>query len=257
MAGAQGDADGTRARSRFEDDALAVSLASLARLSVAQLSFEDLLTEVASDAVRAIPGADGAGLTVFETDRADTVVTTAPFVREVDNIQFRLGEGPCISALAQGNPMRSGSIGGDHRWPRFGARVGRLDVRSVLSLPLVSADQIVGAINVYAHGRDAFDERAEQVGQRFASPAAIAAQNAHLLAQARRQAAKLQSEMANRPVVDQAIGILMSRTGETADQALDRIRDMSQHEATKLTTLAESIVLEAVRRARARHHHEP
>ena len=71
--------------------------------------------------MQAIPGADGAGLTLIEEDRADTIVKSAPFVREIDDIQYGLGEGPCISAAAQGEPMRSGSLGGDPRWPRFGA----------------------------------------------------------------------------------------------------------------------------------------
>ena len=119
-----------------EDDDLAASLAALSRLSSGRLSLEDLLTQVATFAVQAIPGADGAGLTLIEADRADTIVKSAPFVREVDDIQYGLGEGPCISAAATGQTMRSGSLGGDRRWPRFGARVGRLGVHSVLSLPL-------------------------------------------------------------------------------------------------------------------------
>ena len=38
---------------------------------------EELLTAVAGFAVRAIPGADGAGLTLLEDDRANTIVATA------------------------------------------------------------------------------------------------------------------------------------------------------------------------------------
>jgi hypothetical protein len=47
---------------------------SLAGLSAARLSLEDLLTRVATFAVHAIPGADGAGLTLIEHDRSDTIV---------------------------------------------------------------------------------------------------------------------------------------------------------------------------------------
>ena len=47
-----------------EDDDLAASLAALSRLSSGQLSLEQLLTQVATFAVQAIPGADGAGLTL-------------------------------------------------------------------------------------------------------------------------------------------------------------------------------------------------
>jgi GAF domain-containing protein len=234
------------------DEDLAGSVTALAGLSTARLSLTDVLTEVASFAVQAIRGAAGAGLTLLEAGRVDTVVTSAPFVREIDDIQYGLGEGPCISAAATGQIMRSGSLGGDRRWPRFGPRVGRLGVHSVLSLPLLVQDDTVGAMNVYAHAKDAFDDRAEHVGQLFAVPAAIAAQNAQVLAQTQRVAANLQRTMANRAVIDQALGILMSRSGITADEALERLRALSQGNHIKIAAAATNIVEEAVRRARVR-----
>ncbi len=235
-----------------ESDDLAASLAALSRLSSGRLSLEDLLTRVATFAVRAIPGAEGAGLTLIEEGRADTIVKSAPFVREVDDIQYGLGEGPCISAARTGQTMRSGSLGGDSRWPRFGARVGRLGVHSVLSLPLKTEDTVVGAMNVYAHDKNAFDERAEQVGEFFAVPAAIAVQNAQVLAQTRRLAANFQAALTTRAVIDQAIGIIMSRHGVSADEAFNRLRTLSQREHAKVAVIAESIVQAAVRRARMR-----
>jgi len=69
------------ARAVAQDDDLAQSLTALSRLSSSRLSLEDLLTQVATFAVQAIPGADGAGLTLIEVDRADTIVKSAPFVR--------------------------------------------------------------------------------------------------------------------------------------------------------------------------------
>lgn len=242
-----------RTQLESEDDDLVVSLAALSQLSAARLSLEDLLTEVAVLAVQAIPGADGAGLTLIEEDRADTIVKSAAFVRQIDDIQYGLGEGPCISAAAQGEPMRSGSLGGDPRWPRFGPRAGRLGVHSVLSLPLISADAVVGAMNVYAHAKDAFDGRAEHLGRLYAVPAAIAVQNAQILAQTQRLAARLQSVLTNRAVIDQAIGILMSRSGVSQDEAFSRLRLLSQREHAKVAVVADDIVREAIRRARARH----
>jgi GAF domain-containing protein len=197
------------------DEDLAGGLTALAGLSTARLSLEDLLTRVASFAVQAIPGADGAGLTLLEAGRADTIVKSAPFVELIDDIQYGIGEGPCISAATTGQTMRSGALSGDPRWPRFGPRAGRLGVHSVLSLPLHAGDQVVGAMNVYAHPKDAFDERAEHIGELFAVPAAIAVQNAQILAQTQRLAADLQAALTSRAVIDQAIGIIISRTGVT------------------------------------------
>jgi hypothetical protein len=122
----QGDDTGAATDERLLEEAdLRDSVASLATLATGQLGLEDLLREVATFAVRAIPRADGAGLTLLEQDRPDAVVTTAPFVREVDDIQYSIGQGPCITAAEERQTVLSGSLGADPRWPRFGARVAR------------------------------------------------------------------------------------------------------------------------------------
>lgn len=240
-------------RSAEEQD-LQEGLAGLSHLPTGRLALEDLLTRVATFAVKAIPGADGAGLTLLEDDRADTIVATAEFVSEVDDIQYGLGQGPCITAARDGETVMSGSLGSDPRWRRFGGAVARLGVHSVLSLPLIAPDGVVGAMNVYAHDKHAFDDRAAELGEIFAVPAAIAVQNAQVLAQTQRLATQLQSALETRGVIDRAVGILMSRTGGTEDEALARLRTLSQNEHRKLVVVARNIIDEAVRRAQARHH---
>ena len=83
-------------------------------------------------------------------------------------------------------------------------------------------------------------------------PAAIAVQNAQVLAQAKRLAANLQAALTSRAVIDQAMGIVMSRTGCTAEEAFDRLRARSQAEHIKVSAVAQSVVDAAVRRARSR-----
>ena len=172
--------------------------------SAGRLPLEDMLTRVAQYAVQAIPGADGAGLTLIEQRRSDTIVTTADFVGEVDAVQYSLGEGPCISAARDAVTVISGSLGGDPRWPRFGGRIARLGVHSALSLPLVTPDEVVGAMNIYAHAKHAFDERAAELGELFAVPAAVAVQNARVLEETRRLAARLQNSLDQRMVSSSA-----------------------------------------------------
>jgi GAF domain-containing protein len=236
-----------------EDEDLRESLAGLSGLASNRLPLEAMLTQVAEYAVRAIPGADGAGLTLLEHDRADTIVATASFVSEIDDIQYEMDQGPCITAARDGKTVLSGSLGGDSRWPRFGGRIARLGVHSVMSLPLITPDGVVGAMNVYAHGKNAFDGRAAELGQIFAAPAAIAVQNAHVLAQTQRLATQLQSALELRGVIDRAVGIVMSRSGIDEHEALQRLRTLSQHEHRKLAEVARRIVDEAVARARARN----
>ncbi|MBA3528355.1 MAG: hypothetical protein H0T91_03400, partial [Propionibacteriaceae bacterium] len=78
-----------------EDADLLEGVLSLSRLATGRLSLEESLTRVAELAVRAIPGAEGAGLTILEDGRPETIVATEPFVAEVDAVQYGIGQGPC------------------------------------------------------------------------------------------------------------------------------------------------------------------
>jgi AmiR/NasT family two-component response regulator len=55
--------------------------------------------------------------------------------------------------------------------------------------------------------------------------------------------------LTTRAVIDQAIGILIGRTGVTADEPFHRLRTSSQSEHRKLSVLATEIVQAAVRRS--------
>ena len=127
-----------------------------------------------------------------------------------------------------------------------------MGVHSALSLPLLLPDRVLGALNVYAHPKDAFTAEAVRIGELFARPAAVSVHNAQVLAQSQRLADQLQQALTSRSVIDRAIGVLMSRSGASPDEAFDRLRVMSQAQHRKLSHVAAALVDEAVRRARAR-----
>lgn len=242
-----------------DDEAdLRASLADLAGLVTEGRSLDDAPSSIAAYVAHAIPGADSAGVTLLRIEspshRVEALAASHPFVSEIDEIQYvTLGEGPCITAALERRTVRSGSLGGEKRWPRFGPRVGRLGIHSALSLPLLLPGQVVGAINVYARGKDVFDDHAADLGEQFAAPAAVAVHNAQVLAQAQRLTLLLQTALSTRPVIDQAIGLLRSRTGGSSEEAFARLRELSQGQHCKLAVVARRLVDEAVGRARARH----
>jgi GAF domain-containing protein len=254
------ESSGPLAVEQAEADAadLQAGIGGLAGLATDGLGLDELLARVATFATNAIPGADGAGVTLLTVEggkhEVEALAASDPFVAEIDEIQYVVvREGPCITAALEGRTVRSASLGGEKMWPRFGPRVGRLGVHSALSLPLLLPDRVLGAINVYAREKDVFDEHAAHLGELFAAPAAVAVRNAQVLAQARTLAAQLQKALSTRPVIDQAIGLLRGRSGATAEEAFARLREISQTEHVKLADVAQRIVDEAVRRARARH----
>lgn len=235
-----------------DDAQLRDSLTGLAGLTAGGEGLEAMLAHVAAFAHQAIPGADGAGVTLFQQDRRDTLAASAPFVRNVDDAQYGLGEGPCITASTEGRTVRSGSLAADRSWPRFGSQVGEMGVHSALSIPLISGEHVWGSLNVYAHTRDAFDDRAQELGELFAVAAAVTVRNAQELSQAQRLATQLQAALTSRAIIDQARGILMARSGCSDDEAFRKLRTLSQGQNRRIPVVARSLVDEAVRRARNR-----
>jgi GAF domain-containing protein len=237
---------------------LMLGLSGVAKIVAGRRGVPDLLNDVAEFAVQAIPGVDGAGVTLVDADsclpRAEAWAATPQFVRDIDALQYGvLNEGPCVTCMRSRRPTVSGSIGSDDRWPHFGGHVARMGVHSVLALPLMIADQVIGAINAYAYQRDAFAEHAVQLGAQFAGPAAVSVFNAQLLASAQERTDRLQRALKSRAVIDQAIGIIRSRSGASSEAAFDRLTKLSQSENVKLNVVAERLVEEAARRARLRH----
>lgn len=241
-----------------EADDLRTSLADLAALVTGTQPLSELLFHVATYAAGAIPGADGAGVTLLRIDQeahmVEALAASHPFVADIDEIQYvAVKEGPCITAALERRTVRSGSLGGEKMWPHFGPRVGRMGVHSALSLPLLLPGQLVGAINVYARGKDVFDDRAQQLGELFAAPAAVAVHNAHTLSLALALTQQLKAALVARPLIDEAVGLIRSRTGASSQEAHDRLREMSQQQHVKVIDVARHLVDEAVRRAHARH----
>ncbi len=248
-------ASGDESLPEVPDDAyhgLMSGLAGLSAMVAGAGTLESVLTEVANFAVQATPGADGAGVTVVEAGRPDTLAASAQFVSNVDAIQYRLGEGPCISAVATGATMASPDVADDAAWPEFGPLAADAGVRSVISFPLLVNGDVFGSLNVYAHHVAAFQGSSRQFGERFAGPAAVAIHNARVLEAARRTTERLEAALTSRAIIDRAIGIIQSRSGASAEDAFVRLRIMSQHEHVKLAVVAENLVNAAVRRAQAR-----
>lgn len=96
-----------------------------------------------------------------------------------------------------------------------------------------------------------FTAEAISLGERFSVPAAVTVAKARVLEQTRRLAEQLELALVSRTVIDQAIGILMGRSGATAGEAFDKLRGIRQAEGQKLADVAQALVAQAVTRARA------
>ncbi|GAB3686816.1 GAF and ANTAR domain-containing protein [Saccharopolyspora tripterygii] len=222
---------------------LAVALAHMARDLLAQGTVQDTLDRVCGHAVELVDGCEHAGiLTLHGTPdqpgrrRVETLAVTSDLVRASDRIQAELGEGPCLDAAVNREPVyRIGDVTSfEGRWPRYAPRARELGVGSMLGFLLYTEDDEFGAVDLYSSRPSAFTERSELVGWILASHAAVALSSA-------RTGAQLHSAIASRQLIGEALGIVMERRKITEDEAFAVLRTISQHRNVKLRAIAEHI----------------
>ncbi len=158
---------------------LAGTLRALAGLSLSQSSPDDLLAGIAELAVETVAGCQAAGVTLVSDGSVETRVATDPLVRRLEQIEYAVGEGPCIEALGTGEARVSVSLVAERRWLHFTTAAIEQGVRSTLAVPLLIEGSPIGALNLYASVPDAFDRDAQTL------TAALAQHAAALVADAR------------------------------------------------------------------------
>src|SRR5690348_9007058 len=193
----------TQYTGRVARNDLAEVLGDLARSLQDEQDVDQLLNEIAVAAVDTVPGAEHAGLMVVEARRnVTTRAVTAELVTQVDQAQYRTGEGPCLNAMYEQHTVRLSDMATDSRWPNFSREALATGVRSMLSFQLYVIRDNLGALNLYSSRVAAFTDESEQVGLLFAAHAAVA------MAGARRQE-NLVRALTLRDLIGQAKGILM------------------------------------------------
>lgn len=217
-------------------DGLALLFSHFARKVQQQPDPESTLTEVVRAAVELIPGCDEASISVV-IGHAKTTSRGASgdLPRLVDELQERLGEGPCLDAAYQHESVRVPDMASESRWPRFTAAASAAGAAGMLSFQLYVEGDTLGALNLYSRTAGAFDDESEHVGLMFAAHAAVA----YAAAQ---HAARLTRTVATRQLIGMAQGILIERHRLTADQAFALLVRVSQHRNTKLRDIADRLV---------------
>jgi transcriptional regulator with GAF, ATPase, and Fis domain len=193
------------------------------------------LAELATEAV----GADMAGLTVRdERGRPTTVVYTDRMVPEIDQVQYDADRGPCLDAGRTHTVFEIEDTQADDRWPEFASAGVAHGIRSTLSIPVVAANNGIGALNFYDHRSSYFDAAKRELAELFAGQCAITGLYWHHV----NQAAGLAVAMQSRETIEQAKGVLMATTGCSAEHAFQLLREQSQMENRKLREIAQEIV---------------
>ena len=215
---------------------LATRMAELAREVAVPLHLPDVLAGVSKTVIEVIPGADIAGfLLISAGGKYETHAPTSDLMYEVDRLQIKTGEGPCVEAALDELIVRTDDFQTEQRWPNYSAEVLKLGLRSALSFKLYTTQRNAGALNIFGYQPNAFDSDAEGVGFVLAAHAAAA-----ILAS--RHGEQLQSALSSRDLIGQAKGIIMERFNVDAVRAFEMMRELSQTENIKLVDVARRVI---------------
>lgn len=225
---------------------LAAEFVRLAEGLLDATTVRGVLERVVNAARSAVPGADLVSVTLRTDDGFTTPVYTDELALKLDEVQYRLDEGPCVeSTRTPGLGLTfSGDLAAGVEFPVFGPAAAELGARSVMAVGLFPEGEVprFGALNLYAfeaHGLDELDRDLALILAAHASTA-LAATVASTAADL--EAAQLREALQSRDVIGQAKGILMERRGISADDAFDVLRRASQSLNIKLATVAQTLV---------------
>lgn len=204
----------------------------------------DSMLERASHYARLVLNADDAGIMrTHSRSDVETPAATTPRVDRAHQLQVSFDEGPCLDAIEGRATYRSDDVRIDRRWPRWGQAAAELGIRSTIGVRLATHDRGFGSLDVYADRPSAFTLADEVVAEMLAAHATA------IFALAAR-ADGLATALTSRTTIAQAQGILMEKFDIGAQAAFDFLIRISQHENTRLFSVAEAIVVQRESNAR-------
>ena len=217
-------------------------MVGLGRVLFAESTLEELLQQVVALARRTVPGADGVTVTLRdESGGYHTPTTTDDLALELDEVQYRLNEGPCLQALSQ-NEQVSFRVDEKVPFPKFAEAAASKFISAVLSSPMSVGGKGIGALNMYSGTVPSFPYEQVETARLFADQAAVVLANGLAYDSSTMLNARLQEALLSRDIIGQAKGLIMAREGCSAEDAFGRLRLQSQQENRKLRVIAQEVV---------------
>lgn len=100
-------------------------------------------------------GIDAAALSlVFDGASTGTLGASGALARRYDELQFTLGEGPCLDSVTHRAPVFVVDLAdpAEMRWPVYGPAMVGMSIRGVFAMPVVVAGEHVGALDFFRAG---------------------------------------------------------------------------------------------------------
>jgi GAF domain-containing protein len=192
----------------------------------------------------------GAGIMLLQDDvPRGSVCTTDAISTLIEELQYTLGEGPCIDAHRHHQPVAEPDLAHPEtvRWAEFARSAVDAGARAVFGFPVAVRDVHLGALNLYRDrpGPLTVDQHADAlVVAEVAARAIISIQAA---AEPGELAPELEASGNFRFVVHQAAGMISVQLGVSVADALIRLRAHAFSTGRSATAVADDVVARRLR----------
>jgi hypothetical protein len=187
----------------------------------------------------------GVGLAVMTDDGpAGTVAASDAGALRLEELQFTLGQGPCVDASHTGRPVLAPDLATSSRsWPHFAADADAAGLRAVFAFPLQVGAIRLGVLDLHR------DTTGELSGEDLADALTFADAATQLLLDLQAEDTALGmppphalAVLDDRAEVHQATGVVSVRAGVSLTQALALLRARAYAEGRPIGDLARDIL---------------
>lgn len=218
--------------------------ASLQELVLQSADVDEFLGWLARHAADSLSG-DGlvvhCGVTLLRDKDMATVASSGPKALELDETQYKYGDGPCLRAARTNHLTHVLDTETETEWAGYLAEVRQSGIRSILGVP-VALDDGNGGLNLYATEPSAFDGEMMARAIAYAEQASTSLRLAVRMGRLAQGRDDLRAALESRTVIDLAVGIVIAQNKCTQAEAFGILRDASSHRNIKLRDLAAQLV---------------
>ncbi|MDR6557916.1 hypothetical protein J2809_002276 [Arthrobacter pascens] len=222
------------------------SVEQIQNLILDSADFEAFLNELARYSAHQVAG-DGddalCGITLLRDRKAATIGWSSDSAREVDQIQYSLSQGPCLTAAEEEREVHVPDLLEENRWgPDYANAVASHGLRSVLSLPFSLQGDAKAALNLYSDVPHKFNEVATAHARGYTREISQALRLAVRFSLHTDSATNLRATLESRTVIDIAVGIVMAQNRCSQEAAVRILTNASSNSNIKLRDIAASLV---------------
>jgi len=205
----------------------------------------DRLERLCSVLTRVLP-ATGVGLSLLTDDSygGGTVAASDAESRVLEELQFTVGEGPCIDAFTSRRPVLEPDLDthGTRRWPGYAPAAQAHGVHAVFAFPLQVGAARAGVLDIYRAEAGSLTPDALTQAVTFADVAMGLLVDGQARAGDTGSSPHLDDALANRLEVYQAQGMVMVDLGLGIEEAMARLRAHSYAVERSIGDVAKDIV---------------